>query len=240
VILVSVATAWTTLVVVGWALIYLPQLPAGFLAAPGLPDASRGGLLTAFYLSLASVTTLSASDLTPLTPFLRFATTLEALVGLVLFTAWITWVLSIYPVIAKRRSFEREVSILRTVYRDPRAAVAEAPREAITELMRSLTEQIVCVATDLQQSRVSYYFQNESQDLTLGNQLPYVMEIAAAASESGPEPGIRHHGQLLSAAVKALLCDIGEQYLGLHDPPPELALKALARDHMLRGSPPGA
>jgi hypothetical protein len=232
-VLIGVALTWAGLIVVGWALIYLPHLPRGFLAAPGLPHSERRGFFTAIYISIASVTTLSSGDLTPQTDALRYCTTIEALVGLVVFTAWITWVLSIYPVVAERRAFCREVLFLREVYPDPDRCIGERPRDSATQVLLSLTEQVISMAARLGQSRVSYYFQNDETDLTLPCELPYVLRLARAAQENGSEPGIRHHGLLLRKAVEHLVAQLGDQYLGLKDVPPERVFEALRRDHML-------
>src|SRR5206468_942622 len=114
--LVAVALVWTGLTGLAFALIYWPRLPAGFHVDRALPAAAQHGFATALYVSLASVTTIGSADVTPQTIGLRMAVTLESLIGLVIVTAWITWVLSVYPVLAERRTFIREVIQLRRVY----------------------------------------------------------------------------------------------------------------------------
>jgi hypothetical protein len=232
-ILLAVANAWMILLVAGWALVYLPHLPEGFVPAPGLPVGQERGFFTAVYVSLGSLTTLSSSDLTPARVGLRLATTLESVVGLVVFTAWITWVLSLYPVLADRRAFTRAVELLRRVYPDPAALLDEADRVSTPETLRSLTEQLVQISARLQQSPVSYYFQSESQPLALGAQLPWVLRLAEHARNHAADAAIRHQGKLLRLAVESLLDEIGDMFLGLTHPDPHTALAALARDHLL-------
>src|SRR5437763_4922882 len=98
IILVIVALMWTALVVFGWALIYWPRMPEGFNVSPGVPAFASHGFSAALYVSLAAVTTLSAGNLTPITMLPRVAASIESFVGPIILTAWITWVLSIYPI----------------------------------------------------------------------------------------------------------------------------------------------
>jgi hypothetical protein len=233
-VLLSVAATWTGLLAVGFALVYWPRLPAGFDVTGNVPPEGTRGLATALYLSLSAMTTLNATAFAPLTTGLRFAVALESLVGMVLITAWITWVLSVYPVLAQRRAFAREVELLRRTHPRPAQAAADAPPEAVLGILRSLTEQVLRVASELGQARVMYYFQNPAPELALANQLPYVLDLARAVEErSDLAPAIGHHGALLRTAVETLLGDLGTQFLGLRDAPPERVLAALAEDHRL-------
>jgi hypothetical protein len=231
--LVAVALVWTGLTVLAFALIYWPRLPASFHVDNALPVEVQKGFATAMYVSLASVTTLGSSDVTPQTTGLRVAVTLESLIGLVIVTAWITWVLSVYPVLAERRSFTREVIHLREVYPDPAAAVRDAPAEAVMGILLSLSEQVLQVGTRLGQTRVSYYFQNQSPQLTLVAQLPWVLALGHAAEDAPGAPALRHHGQLLCRATEQTLIDMGKEFMGMKEPSAQDALRAIARDHLL-------
>jgi hypothetical protein len=232
-ILVAVMLMWTTLLLVGWALVYLPRLPEGFNVNPGLPARATHGMATALYVSLASMTTLGASDLTPKDGGLRLLLALESFVGPVIFTAWITWVLSIYPVLAERRAFAREVALLRHAQPRPEIAAAETPPESVVEILRSLTEQMLRISAQLGQSRVTYYFQNDAADATLARQVPYLYAFASAAERDATVPAIRHRGRLLRTAVEQFLDDVGGQYLELPHAAPEAVMGALAEDHLL-------
>jgi len=232
-ILLAVAFTWAILLMLGWTLIYLPRLPDSFTVDPSLPMSAARGVWTALYVSLASMTTIAASDLTPKGHVVRFAVTLESFVGPLLFTAWITWVLSIYPVIADRRAFALEIDLLRRSNDDPEHAARDVPPEAVVEVLQSLTEQLLHLTVQLRQSRVTYYFQNDMPEATLTRQLPWALAMArAAASRDGP-PAIQHHGKMLEAAISDLLRDIGKNFLGGKDGSPEELIRALAMDHLL-------
>jgi hypothetical protein len=68
------------------------------------------------------LTSLGASDITPKSPATRLVGVSEPVLGLVLISAWITWVLSTYPVIAERRASEREVDLMRRAEPDARGS----------------------------------------------------------------------------------------------------------------------
>jgi hypothetical protein len=232
--LIAVALTWTTLLVTGFTLVYWPRLPAGFHVNSEIPAAGGRGFGTALYVSLSSLTTLGSSDIVPLATWLRYACALESLLGAALITAWISWVLSIYPVLATRRAFERDVELVRATHPPPDRAVTEPPPEAVAELLRGLAEQVLRVTSELSQTRVTYYFQNRTPELSLARQLPYALALARAAEAAHVAPAIRHQGALLRRAVEALLGEIGAQFLDLEDgAPPERVLEALARDHLL-------
>ncbi len=233
IILLAVAAFWTALLSVGWALVYWPWLPQDFHLAPLLPHAAASGFRTALYFSLTSLTTLGSSDITPLNSALRFASVLEGLLGVAMITAWITWILSIYPVLSTRRSFERALCILQEIHPDAQEVVRDTPQEAVAELLRSLAEQVLRVSSDLSQSRVTYYFQNRRADISLAKQLPYALALARAAGSSDVAPAVRHRGLLLRRAVESALHDIGTEFLGLDDATPAEVLRALTEDHMM-------
>jgi len=238
-ILVAVALVWAALLVVGWALVIWPRLPHSFNPDPGLPPAAARGFATAVYVSMASMTTLSAGDLGPVTDGMRWAVTLESYVGLVLFTAWITWVLGIYPMLAERRAFAHRVALYRRADVRPGEAAREWPPEAHAAALRELEGDVLRVMAHLRQSRVTYYFQSGELELMLAEQLPWVLEFARRAKEGGSGAAVRHHGEMLDLSVRDLLSHIGEQFLDLDDAPPERIVRAMTEDHMLgeRGRP---
>jgi hypothetical protein len=233
-VLLSVAIMWTGLLTLGFALVYWVRLPTGFHVNAALPPPAGQGFGTAIYVSLTALTSIGSSDIVPLADGMRYAGALESLLGVALITAWITWVLSIYPVLARRRAFARETDLVRRVHPDPGTLVNDTPGDVAAELLRSLTEQVLRITSDLAQARVTYYFQNRSQELALGVQLPYLLALARTAEGEGRAPAVRQHGALLRTALETLLGELGDQFLSLRDAPADRVLEALARDHLLQ------
>jgi hypothetical protein len=229
--LFGVVGVWLVLAVLGWALIYWPRLPEQYNVNPGVPPSAAQGLLTAAYVSLAVTTTLGASDITPKLAMVRYATALEAIVGLVILTAWITWVLSIFPVIADRRAFAREIALLRRAHEDQEATVRELPTEILATLLRTMTERVLCTHSQLVQSPVSYYFQQRESKGSLVAQLPWLTGFARTA-EANASDAVRHHARMLVLAIDDLLDLFGREFLSLEDAPEQRILEALVHDHM--------
>lgn len=63
--MVAVIGTWASLLVAGWAAIYWPHLPQGFVYSTGLQPTGRAGLLDAIYLSLVAMSTLGLGDIVP-------------------------------------------------------------------------------------------------------------------------------------------------------------------------------
>lgn len=234
--LAAIGASWVILIGLGAALVYLPRLPQDFDVGPRLPDGARRGFVTAVYVSSAQMTSVGSGDISPKSPAVRMMASIEPILGLVLITAWITWVLSIYPIIAKRRAFEREVALLREPSPDPSALLTDSPCEAVPDLLRHLTTQLIIVGTQLEQSEISYYFVNEAPELSLASQLPYVLALSRAAEEPSRPTLVRHYGTRLRRTVEMMLRHIAERHLKIPAEPPERVLDALAADHLLPSS----
>ncbi len=111
--LLTVIATWTFLVWVGWALLYWSHLPEGFILQTGLSPSSQGGSLDTLYPTLVTLTTSRYGDVVPTSDPLRVLAPLGGLVGFALLTAALSWVLSIYPALGRRRSLAREATLLR-------------------------------------------------------------------------------------------------------------------------------
>lgn len=61
-LLASIA-AWALMLVVGWALVYWPQMPDAFQVAAGIPAPAQDDLIDAVYLSAVALSTLGFGDI---------------------------------------------------------------------------------------------------------------------------------------------------------------------------------
>src|SRR5829696_5480539 len=93
---IAVVATWTALLVLGWALVFLPQMPDAFRFDPGLEPSQHGAFVDALYYSLVNLTSLGYGDISPEAPLPRLLGPVETLFGLGLLTASISWLLSIY------------------------------------------------------------------------------------------------------------------------------------------------
>lgn len=185
---------WAGMIVLGFAAIYLPHIPAGFSFAAGLDPAATSRPVTALYVSLVTVATLGFGDITPVYPALRLLAPLQALMGFVLFTAAISWVLQVYPALSRRRTAARRLTLLaehraEAVLADGEAGIATGQLDAITEALTTLE-------SDLRQYGETYYFRERHADSALAGALSFVPRLAAAGARSAA-PEVRWAAAIL-------------------------------------------
>lgn len=230
--MVVIIAAWGALLAVGWALVLWPRLPEDFLVATGLDPAEQGGFWDALYLSLVTLATLGYGDLTPRVGWLRILAPLEALVGFALMTASISWILSLYPVLGRRRTLARRVVLLREA--ESRAGVETAATSAasLERVLADLADRVIALQGDFSQFPITYYFRSSDRRSALPVALPEIARLAAAASGPDRPPAVRLQAALLQAAVDDIAAELGRQYLGRSARSPEDLLEAYAADHL--------
>ncbi len=229
--LVSTVAVWTTLVVVGWALIYLPHLPGGFNYSSSLDPARSSGLVTAIYISFVFVATLGLGDIVPEASWLRLLVPLQALVGFVLLTAAISWTLQLYPALGRRRALARRLAALACA--KTREIVTSGDVSVAASLLDGVTEGVIQVQVDLLQYGESYFFREERAANSLAATSGVLLDlIEAGRAASAPE--VRHAAEVLAAAVDDLSTAVATRYPHLDDDAaddPAAVMGAFARDH---------
>ncbi|MEE2032552.1 potassium channel family protein [Rhodococcus chondri] len=230
--MVATVALWATMIVVGWALIYLPHMPAGFSFAPSLQPQESSDPVEALYLSLVTVATLGYGDITPVYPALRLLVPLQALIGFVLFTAAISWVLQIYPALLRRRAAARSVSLLDST--DSAEVAAAGDTSVACALLDGVTDALTTVELDLMQYRETYFFRETEADRSLAATLAYVPELAKAGQRSSAME-VRRAAVRLDEQLRSLTGHLDDQYLRTGGSPAQICA-AFAADHRHRPS----
>lgn len=107
VLIVTQATVWATLLLLGVTLIVWPQLGVGIVGSNASP--TETGFVTAIYYAGFSVTTLGVGDLVPKTAFARMVTITSAAIGFSFFTLVLAYIISVYSALGRRNQFASEI-----------------------------------------------------------------------------------------------------------------------------------
>nr|WP_225443260.1 potassium channel family protein [Lolliginicoccus lacisalsi] len=201
---------WAVMLVLGWALLYLPHMPAGFVFSSSLQPASSSDPLAALYLSLVTVATLGFGDITPVLPALRVLVPLQALAGFWLFTAAITWVLQVYPALGRRRTVARQLSLMATTGAEEVVAGGEASIAA--QWLVSMSDALATVEMDLAQYGETYFFSEADSDRSLAATLSFVPRLVDAGRSSSAFE-VRRAAEMLDDQLVRLARRLADYYL---------------------------
>ncbi len=219
---------WASLLVLGWALVLWPHLEDGFTGATASP-----GFVDALHVSLATITTLGFTDLVPDAEWLQIITPLEALVGFGLLSASISYLLLIYPVLARRRTFAYELFLLRESEARSGVRVEDRPGGAPERLYAELTLRLTAIERDLIDFPVTYYFADRDRRFSLAATAPYLLQLVRRCAKSEVSDAGRLRAELLANALDELAATLRERFPHIRADSTDGVLAAYAQDHLL-------
>lgn len=227
-ILASVLFVWALLLIIGWALAYWPNMPGSFRFATSLQSTVGNQFVSAVYLSIVTLATLGFGDITPETPMLRIIAAVQGLVGFAFLTAGISWILSITPVLTRRRSFAHFLCMLSASLFGSGAA----DRTALTvPLFLTLSERLATLRTDLVNTPVTYYFHNSLDADSVAAQLPSLYALAQSLDQPGAPADVRDSSKLLCTAIDSFAIVLANRFLRTGEASTASVLKEYAVDH---------
>lgn len=197
----AVVATWAMLLAVGWALIFMPQLPDGFTFGPGVDPAEHTGFLDALYISLVNLTSLGYGDIAPAAPLLKLLGPVETMFGLGLLTASISWLISIYGAISRRDSLAHEVHLAKEAEERLGEKLADADPELLESLLASFAEQLIRVRRDVIHFPITHYFRTEDEERALAGLLPFLSSLAEEASEESRPLALRVRAEILQKTI---------------------------------------
>ena len=207
-ILLTILACWLALLVAGWALVLWPQFPEHFAFAPG----ARGrDLVDAIYLSVVTLSTIGYGDVTPTADALRVLLPLEALLGFGLLTATISWLLSVYPALSRRRSLAYELWLLREALGDGGGLVHREGRSA-EQMFGELLSRLVAVERDLVTLPISYYFVDRDPRFSLARSMPWLLELVEQSLIEDVPPRTRLRAHMLRGAIDDFALTTAERF----------------------------
>lgn len=105
---------------------------------------------------------------------MRLLALLEAAVGFALLTAGVAWLMSIYPILARRRALAHEVTLLRDTSQQTGIDVLHRDSQLAEGTLADLTTRLIQVRGDLMLMPGAYYFHNRDESGALEHSLPYL------------------------------------------------------------------
>lgn len=219
-----VVTNWALLLGVGWALVYWPWMPGEFTHVS--PGGRAAALTDSLYFSLVTLATLGYGDIAPAAGWLRVLAPLQSLLGLGLLTASVSWLLSIFPVLSRRRALAYEIHLLEAVRR-------EHPSPLPAAVYADLTSRLVAGERDLVTFPVTYYFRDDDHRFALPAAMGRLLTLAEQARGQCESPEVCFHGELLLRAIDDFAASIAERFRLPNGGRTREVLDAYARDHRL-------
>lgn len=230
--LALVLVTWALLLVLGWALVFWPHMPGGFRFDPGV-RAAAPAFVHALNVSLVTLTTLGFGDITPQAEWLRLLLPVEALLGFGLLSASISWVLSIYPALSRRRSLAYEVWLLRVSERESGRSVYDITGDAAAGLLSELTSRLIAVERDLVHFPITYYFTSADLRFSLAASVPYLHQLAEVGMEDDQPALVRFRARLLRQTVDDLARTAADRFHRARADDTETLLDAYRADHLV-------
>ena len=228
--LIVVVMSWATMLVVGWALLLMPHMPDAF----AFGDAPRSGrVVESLYVSLTTLTTVGFGDISPAEGWLRLATPLEALIGFGLLTASVSWLLSIYPLLSRRRSLAYEIHLLTEAEAKTGEPLTGLDPAAAESVYSELTSRLVSVERDMVTFPVAYYFAEADSRFALPAAMPALLRLADAGRAEGVAEPVRLRATMLRDAIDDFARTTAERFHGSAAEGTEELLDDYAQDHLL-------
>lgn len=226
--LLTILACWLALLVWGWAFVLWPHFPEHFTFAPGTEGKT---LVDALYLSVVTLSTIGYGDVSPASDALRLLVPLEAILGFGLLTAAVSWLLSVYPALSRRRSLAYEIHLLRDALGVAGRLVQDEGRSA-ERLYGELLSRLVAVERDLVTLPISYYFAERDPRLELPSAMPWLLELAERGLGDESPARTRLRARMLRGAID----DFARTTTGFHGVTGSTAerLAAYARDQRPR------
>jgi hypothetical protein len=198
---IAVVATWATLLAVGWALVFMPQLPQGFHFDSALDPSRHSGFIDALYISLVNLTSLGYGDISPASSLLRVLGPVETMFGLGLLTASISWLISIYSAISRRDSLAHEVALVKQAEEQLGEKLADGDPELLETMLAGFSGQLIRVRRDIIHFPIVHYFRTEDEERALAGLLPFLGSLADEAGEEGRSHSLRVRAEVLRLTI---------------------------------------
>jgi hypothetical protein len=153
------------------------------------------------------------------------------MIGLGILTASISWILSIYRVLADYRSVAREIGLVCDADAATDRSLSESEPAYVAGLLTSLTSQLVAVHNDLRHFPIAYYFHSRDPRYDLASSLPRLVELLGGL-RTDRSPALALAAARLRAAVTDFLETVDDEFLGKQGGSSDRIMASWRRDHL--------
>jgi hypothetical protein len=148
-----------------------------------------------------------------------------------LVTASVSWIVLLYPALARMRRLARRASILARA--EQKTGVDVVSGEA-QYLLGDLALDVIRTRVDLIHFPIIYYFHSDSERSSLPDSLPYLVAFADAACKSETQDRVHLAGAVLREALYDLAKTLRERFLDTDAADAETVFRAYAEEHLPR------
>lgn len=226
---VAVVAVWLALVILGFSLVYWPQM-ARIAFAPGLDPAKHKTYFDALNLSMGALITIGG-DMNPDARWVRFMTECEAVIGFALLTASVSSLISIYRALERRHSLALQLTLLHHCESTTGVRTVDLPEPIAFDTLMGFAGEMTSVRTDLEQFPITYYFRAQDDHSALPGILPFLARLAEDAARPGRPPALRIAGTSLGGALDEYLKQLYHHYLDVPRFDRAQILQAYCDDH---------
>ncbi|HXS93333.1 MAG TPA: potassium channel family protein [Candidatus Limnocylindrales bacterium] len=228
--LVLIIFTWALMLGAGFALVYWAVPAWAYRIEPGLqgpPDS----FAAAFYFSLEAMTTLGLGDVKPVPQWFRILVTLHTLIAFALITASLTWILLIFPAIART---SRLALMAWSLTESERRTGLDAVALGGGRMLKQLASGVVQFRIDLIHYPLLYYFRAQRDEACMAKGIHCIQNFAVRAAEPHRPDEVRFYAETLSIALDRSAELLAHRYHEVDERDREAVFRAYAYDHVIR------
>jgi hypothetical protein len=224
IVLVSTILCWVMLLACGFAFIFYGLSIQDLIKFQGPPTNSLWtGLFRCIYLSFGALDTFQTFDTEIRPDWLRLLITIEGLIGLSMITASVSWLVLLYPALARTRFFAKRISLLaRAEQRVQLSLVQHLGAPVLTELTRG----IIQLRLDFILFPILFNFYASDQSASIAFTLPELSRIANDGTAENLPSEVRLAAAQLQVALEELGKTLARESLGVEYHDTESTFKA--------------
>ncbi len=206
--LIAVLLAWIVLLSVGFAVVYYGLYPGDFFTTASVDSMSVGSrMVHCLYFSVGALCTFQTFDLNPKTDWLRLIVAFQGLVGISMITASVSWLVLLYPALARQRGTARWLTLAAEA--EERSGLRVEEHDPAFLIL--LEQKIIQARLDMVLFPILLHFYALTPAYTLALALPTACRFAREGADAGQTLHTRLAATKVQIALEDLAQTIGER-----------------------------